>query len=65
MRNYRKDADGNPTALKCQGISKLIVMIYEWLVGAAGVLATAMIAWGGFQWLSAAGDSKRVEEGKR
>ena len=60
-----KDADGNPTALKCQGISKLIVMIYEWLVGAAGVLATAMIAWGGFQWLSAAGDSKRVEEGKK
>lgn len=51
--------------LTCTGLSDYIVTIYEWLVRAAAILAAAMITWGGFQWLSAAGESKRVEEGKK
>lgn len=57
--------DPNNKALTCTGLSNYIVQIYEWLVRAAAILAAAMITWGGFQWLSAAGESKRVEEGKK
>lgn len=58
--------DGTPImGLNCTGLADYIVKIYEWLVRAAAILAAAMITWGGFQWLSAAGESKRVEEGKK
>lgn len=58
-------ADPNDKKLVCTGLSDYIVTLYEWLVAAAAILAAAMLTWGGFQWLSAAGESKRVEEGKK
>lgn len=49
----------------CDGLAKYMVVIYEYLIRAAAILAVLMLVWGGVQWLSAAGESKRVGEAQK
>lgn len=41
-----------------------LVTFYQWFAGAAGVLAVFMVMFGGFQWLTAAGNPGRIGQAK-
>lgn len=41
-----------------------LVKFYQWFAGAAGVLAVFMMMFGGFQWLTAAGNAGRIGQAK-
>lgn len=46
------------------GLQKYIVVIYKFLIGAAGILAGIMITIAGFEWLTAAGDSGKIKHAR-
>jgi len=62
--NSGKKADlANP--LKVDSPQKLIGQIINSLLGIVGSLALLMFIWGGFQWMTAAGNDEKVSKGKR
>lgn len=57
--------DGTPImGLNCTGLADYIVIIYQWLVAAAAILAAMMFTWGGFLWLTAGGSTGRLGQAK-
>lgn len=38
--------------------------LYVWFVGVAGIIATVMIMWAGVRWITAAGNTSRIESAK-
>jgi hypothetical protein len=44
---------------------KLIGQIINSILGLVGSIALLMFIWGGFQWMTAAGSSDKVEKGKK
>jgi hypothetical protein len=42
-----------------------IKLWYKIIIGSIGVLAATLIIWGGFQWLTAAGNSTLIDEAKK
>ena len=46
-------------------IAEYIAAIYQYLVGAATILAIVMIMYGGFRWITAAGDAGKIGEAKK
>lgn len=50
---------------RCTGIAFYVALAYKWLVGFATVLAVIVIAYGGVRWLTAGGESGKVEEAKK
>lgn len=44
---------------------KLIGQIINSVLGLVGSIALLMFIWGGFQWMTAAGSSEKVEKGKK
>lgn len=51
--------------LQCKGIAMYVTTIYVWLVRVSALLALLMMMVAGFQWLTAAGESKRIEQAKK
>ena len=45
-------------------LAEYIAAIYQYLVGAATILAIVMIMYGGFRWITAAGDAGKIGEAK-
>lgn len=54
----------NPVAAGCNDIGECIEKFIEYALGLAGVLALAGIVYGGFVYITAAGNQERVEAGK-
>lgn len=53
--------------LKASGVEtpqQFVGHVINILMGVIGSIALAMFTWGGFQWLIAMGDSKKVQTGK-
>ncbi len=50
--------------VECYGIAQYIKIVYEWLIRLAVVLGAAALVIAGLLWLTAAGDSKRVDTSK-
>jgi len=46
------------------GIPDLIARVIKGALGVVGSIALAMIIWGGFTWMTAAGSSERVTKGR-
>ena len=46
-------------------LAEYIAAIYQYLVGAATILAIVMIMYGGFRWITAAGDAGKIGEAKK
>ena len=46
-------------------IAQYLVGIYQYAIYAAAVLAVIMMMWGGFQWLTSAGDASKVGAAKK
>lgn len=47
-----------------QDINELIAWFYYFIVGISGFAAFIMLVWGGFQWLTSAGNPARISEAK-
>jgi len=47
-----------------QALGGYIMAWYRFIVGTVGILATVMIMYGGFKWLTSAGDSGKTKEAK-
>lgn len=41
-----------------------VVNIINWVLGLLGIVAVIMILWGGFTWLTAAGNEEKVEKAR-
>lgn len=54
----------NPVNKACNELSGCIMALVNYALGLAGVLALAGIVWGGFLYITAAGNQDRVESGK-
>ena len=59
-----KGCTGSGSVLSCGALAQYIKIVYEWLVRAAAIFATAMIAWGGFMWLTAGGNTGRLGQAR-
>ena len=51
---------GDPTSA-----SKIIGTVIKGVLGILGSITLLMLIWGGFQWLTSAGNSERVEKGSK
>ncbi len=56
--------EGAPVRVTGTTIGDWISALYVFLSGAIGIMAALMVLWGGFKWLTAAGNSGRVNEAK-
>ncbi len=45
-------------------LSKYIALLFNWLIGAIGVIVVAYMAFGGMQWLAAAGSAEGINKAK-
>ncbi len=45
-------------------LSKYIALLFNWLIGAIGVVVVAYMAFGGMQWLAAAGSAEGINKAK-
>lgn len=45
-------------------LSKYIALLFNWLIGAIGVVTVAYLAFGGMQWLAAAGNASGINKAK-
>ncbi len=45
-------------------INQLVAWFYYFIVGVAGLAAFVMLIWGGFQWLTSAGNPARITDAK-
>jgi hypothetical protein len=57
--------DGGEKYIDIPYIAQYIQGIYAYILGAAGILAIAMILWGGIKWVSAAGNSEMVSSAQK
>lgn len=55
---------GSSVAVSGTTIGDFIVAFYVWFAGAAGMLAVFMVMFGGWQWLTAAGNAGRIGQAK-
>jgi 3D (Asp-Asp-Asp) domain-containing protein len=55
---------GVPVSVTGTTIGDYIAAFYAWFAGAAGVLAVFMVMYGGFKWITAAGNPGRIGEAK-
>lgn len=55
----------NPVTVNIGDFRNLLVHIINWLLGFAGVAATAIIIIGGYRWISSGGNAQGVEMGKK
>ena len=46
------------------GLGEYVQIWYSFIIGTVGILATVMIMYGGFKWLTSAGDSGKTKEAK-
>lgn len=53
----------NPLSTKSTDPAVLIGLIIKSILGIVGGLALVMMVWGGFQWLTSAGNPERVKKG--
>ncbi len=50
---------------KVRDLADYLGIVYQYLVGIAGVVAVALIMWGGLKWIFAGGDSGKITEAKK
>lgn len=53
-----------PKPIPCDTAQCLILGILRYLLGLMAIVATFMFIYGGFMWLSSAGNEKRIQQGK-
>lgn len=46
-------------------LTEYIKALYEFLVGAAGIVATTMVMWGGMKWVISAGSGQKIADAKK
>ncbi len=46
-------------------LAKYIALVFQWLLGAVGVVAVAFIAYGGLMWLTAFGNAEAINRAKK
>lgn len=51
-------------ALTLNNIKDIIITIANWLMTIGVVIAVLFLAWGGIKWITAGGDSKKVDDAK-
>ena len=56
---------GTYTGLGTKDLREGIMSIVNVMLGFLGILAIIMILWGGFRWLTSAGNEERVDEAKK
>lgn len=54
----------NETKICVDSIGQYINAFYKYFAGAIGILATVMVMWGGFKWMTAAGNASRVSDAR-
>ncbi len=63
--NCKTFFDENNIPRTCvSSLGEYVKYIYQWFSGAVGILAAVMVLWGGFRWLTASGNTSRVDAAK-
>ena len=57
--------EGGKKYINVPYLAEYIAAIYQYMVGVATILAIVMIMYGGFRWVTAAGDSGKIGEAKK
>jgi len=57
--------EGGGQYITVSWLAEYIAAIYRYLVGAATILAIVMIMYGGFRWITAAGDAGKIGDAKK
>lgn len=55
---------GTAVTVTGRTLGEYLSTVYVWFSGIVGILAAVMLLWGGFRWLTAAGNESRVESAK-
>jgi 3D (Asp-Asp-Asp) domain-containing protein len=55
---------GAPVAMEGVTLGEWIAAVYAFLAGTMGIIAAVMVMWGGIKWLTAAGNTGRVQDAK-
>ena len=56
---------GGSVGLGTADLKDTVVNIIQWVLGILALVAVVMIIIGGFQWMTAAGNEKRIEKAKK
>lgn len=56
---------GSSLGLGTADLKRTVVNILNWVLGIMALIAVVMIIWGGFTWLSAAGNEEKIEKAKK
>ena len=55
----------NPLKTDTTDVSEIIGIVINGVLGVIGSVALVMLVWGGFQWLTSAGNKERVQKGTK
>ncbi len=59
------DLNCEDSQVQCgQDLNQLVAWFYYFIVGIAGLAAFTMLVWGGFQWLTSAGNPARITDAR-
>ncbi len=53
------------TGLGTADLKDTVVNIIQWVLGILALVAVALVIYGGFTWMTAAGNEERIEKGKK
>ena len=56
---------GAATGLGTRDLKDIIVTVVQILLGFLGIVAVILLIYGGFVWMTAAGNPERIDQGKR
>lgn len=51
--------------VQCQGIGNLVVVIYQWTLGFAMILAVLLLVFAGFAWMTARGNKGQIQKAQK
>lgn len=55
----------DPASVNIKDVRQTVVNVINWLLGFAAIAATGFLIFGGYMWMSSAGNAERIEDGKK
>lgn len=62
---YSIESIGSAVGLRDTDLKRTVINIIQWVLGILALLAVLLVIYGGFTWMTAAGNEERVEKAKK
>lgn len=62
---YSIESIGSAIGLRDTDLKRTVINIIQWVLGILAILAVALVIYGGFLWMTSAGNEERVDKGKK